>query len=81
MIPLSEYADLAKALQKTKIMLSLEKIPGDNTILGMAIIHAVRNKNRNPDEVINFIKQQYRDNESVTVQVVGEDLALEICEF
>lgn len=81
MIPLSEFADLSKALKTTKIMLDLEKIPGNKTFLGMCILNAVKNKTVRPDEVINFIKQQYRDNESVTVQVVGEDLALEICEF
>lgn len=80
MIPLSEFADLSKALKTTKIMLDLEKIPGNETVLGISILNAVHKK-ISPDDVINFIKQQYRENETAVIQVVGEDLALEICEF
>lgn len=76
----------AKALEKVKILLDLEAIPGRDTLFGFSIITAICKKSVPPDEIINFIKDKYKKaqkkkREKVIYDILGKDLTLRISEF
>ncbi len=77
--------NLATSLEKVRILIDLETIPGYNTILGTCILYAVYFKVP-ADELFNFIREYYKryeaiGYESIVNEVIGEELVLRICEF
>lgn len=77
---MTELPDIAKSLQKIKIMLDLETKTDYNTILGHSILTAIYFK-KPPDEVIDFIKSQIKQNTNAVISVIGEELTESIINF
>lgn len=80
MIPLNASPDLSKSLQKVRIMLDLETIPGYNTLLGHCILTAIYKKTP-ADEVIQFVKSQAKDNKEIVASVITPELTEMILNF
>lgn len=72
--------DFSKSLQKTKIMLDLERYTDCNTVLGISILNALHDQT-NPDEIISFIKSQTKDNKKIMCSVITPELTETILNF
>ena len=77
---LSQLPDIARPLQKMKIMLDLEAQVKYNTILGHCILKAINDKQK-PNDIIDFIRSQAEDNKEKMYDVIGEELTNRILNF
>jgi hypothetical protein len=77
---LNDFPDVARSLQKLKIVIDLRNNANENTFLGLAIIKAC-DENENPDKIISFVKSQANDNPLSMYSIIGEELTERILNF
>ncbi len=77
---MKDFPDIARSLQRIKLVLDLEERANENTILGMAIKQAINDK-QPASEVIKWVKSQAEDCPKVMADVIGEELTERIINF
>lgn len=77
---IGELPDIARSLQKLKIVIDLRNKANENTFFGMAIIRAI-DKKENPDLIIEMIKSQAKDNHDAVIDCIGLELTERILHF
>jgi len=77
---LCDLPDLAKSLQKMKIMIDLQIAATGEDLISIAIRLALYER-RSPSQTITWIKSQATDNPKIMAEVIGEDLTTRILNF
>lgn len=77
---IGDLPDIARSLQKLKIVIDLRNMANENTLLGLAIIQSC-DRNEPADDIIRMVKYQAEDNPGLMYGIIGEELTERILDF